>query len=227
MNIIFIWFFLVAASFGYYFYVKNKSAEIIKDFNTTNQKENAPIFLEELLGNQFDFIKKKLEGIEIDAFTQAQIPVSGTDKAKNFAKDAAKTTALRMVGVKKTYTRIDAVCYFVLCAKNLHFLSYFNGTFKTHLTFNENDIINAKATKLEETQTQKIFDKDGMKAYQIIFNKNGETIKLNYRDRLTESIYDNPQLGVNAEFQKQLVKRHVVSLDFIEKLWSKYPNLKK
>ncbi|WP_117879638.1 hypothetical protein [Aureibaculum luteum] len=217
---------LCAFSFGWYFMQQKKTANVTKDFNVINQKENTSIYFKELLNGKFSFLKNEMKNAPIDAFSAGRIPNSLGDKAKALATDVAKSAAWRLVGVKARYTREDAMCYFVLSGDDLHFLTYFEDKIDSHTLFTKDKINGATISQIESAKTEKKFGAGVHNEYQLTFTMKGEPIVLILKDYITEVVGQGIPNAMSTEYNKDLVKQNLIGLHFKRMLGEKYHHLK-
>lgn len=225
---------LCAGSFFYYKYTMQKSKAVIADFNTDEAKKNIKNHTSEILNTQLDYLNNWMDGKAIDAFTDASIPISLKNKAKNAAVDAAKSVAWRVVGVKAKYNRVDAKAHLVLSNNELHFLAAnMDGELETHITFSEAQLNAAKiqfkgpkkgadlASGVSDFLSEKLNKEEALvNVFELIFSIDGSEFNVLAHDKMILPY----EMG-DANYTKNGLIANLIADNFFKLLAEKYPNL--
>jgi len=220
--------------FMYYKFAMQKTRNLTANFDKNAVAENIENHVNELTSSKLDYLKKWMNGAPIDLFTDASIPVSVKDKAKNAAVDAAKSVAWAAVGVKAKYKRVEAVSHLVLSNDNLHFLAAdIDGNLQTHLTFTPDQLNNAKieykgpkkgadlASGLTDFLSEKLNKEENMvNVFAITLKHDKEDFTIQAHDKIVLPF----EMGDSGYAEKAMVA-NVIAENFFEKLGERYPNL--
>ncbi len=221
--------------FIYYKFTMNKANAVTADFDKEAVKNNIETHTSEIVNSQLPYLKKWIKEEPIDSFTDASIPVSLKNKAKNAAVDAAKSIAWRAVGVKAKYNRVDTSAHLVLSNDNLHFVSAnVDGDLETHITFTKDQLINAKieftgpkkgadlASGVSDFLSTKLNNEDAMvNVFAITLTVDGQPITIQAHDKIVL-----PYTMGTSDYTKNALTANIIADNFFNKLSEKYPNLK-
>lgn len=209
--------------------VMNKRHKAVKtEIDMNQERSNYSVYKQELLNDDFSFLKNWMKGSAIDAFTSASIPQSAAKKVQNLIGDGLKNAVLSGVGVK--LQRIDTDAYWVLSGKDLHFFSTDTvGELEEHIIFDN--------FRLEKAQLQYagilkpqfgIYAKQAEeylpKVHLITFDLDGQSLSLEIHDRLRYVVDPADMLNIKKQFQAR-AKYQVVGEQFLEELKSRFSNL--
>jgi hypothetical protein len=212
------------------FYFSQKQKKKYSSIDLEQEKRNAPSYQQEMLNEEYAFLKKWIKEAPIDAFTSASLPISLADHAKSIGKMAAKTIAFAAVGVKARYRQVETFSYVVLSNGDLHYFgTNVDGELDEHVLLDAFILKSATLqykgvkkpkTALNVTDSQDLFPE----IYELSFDSNGKTQTIEIHDRLTTS---PDALSVfNGNYNKMFIKNKVVGNLFTPKLVERYPNLK-
>ncbi|MFD2939865.1 hypothetical protein [Flavobacterium notoginsengisoli] len=205
---------------------RHQSAKSEIDFD--KERANYALYKNELLNNDFSFLKKWMNEKTIDAFTSASIPQTMGSKIKNLISDGLKNAALSAVGVKLNY--IDTDAFWVLSGNNLHFFTTdTDGELEEHLIF---DVFRIEKATLQYSgllKTQigfysKLTEEYLPKVHVITFDIDGQQLPLEIHDRVIYHVDPTDVWSVKKQLQIR-TKHLVVGEGFLEELKSRFPHL--
>ncbi|WP_289662809.1 hypothetical protein [Flavobacterium panacagri] len=205
---------------------RHQSAKSEIDFD--KERANYALYKDELLSNDFSFLKKWMNGKTINAFTSASIPQSTGNKIKNFIGDGLKNVALSTVGVRLNNIETDA--YWVLSGNDLHFFTTDTvGDLEEHLIFDTFRIERATLQYSGLLKTpigfySKLTEEYLPKVHLITFDIDGQQLPLEIHDRLIYHVDPTDIWSVKKQLQIR-TKHLVVGEGFLEELKSIFPNL--
>jgi hypothetical protein len=198
------------------------------EINMEDERRQYKDYKTELLDGKFSFLKEWMKGGPIDAFTSASIPVSGSQKAKDFLLDTAKNMALSVVSIR--YNSVETDCYLVLSGSELHFFGtdvdgeldeyYIFDTFRLDKGFME-----FKGAKNPDILTKQTNAKAYLpNIYLLSFNMNSKIFSLEIHDRLKTNT--SVQEMLTGKYFKEMVKHQVVGEVLVKELMKRFNNLK-
>ncbi|SFE61208.1 hypothetical protein SAMN05518672_10899 [Chitinophaga sp. CF118] len=222
---------LVIAIAGIVFMViMNKRYKSAKtEINIDQERGNYSSYKNELLNQDFSFLKNWMDGKVIDAFSSASIPQSTANKVQNLIGDGLKNVALSSVGVR--LRRIETDAFWVLSGKDLHFFTTDTaGELEEHLIFDNFRIEKAQLRDGGLLKAQLGFyakqaEEYLPKVHVITFDIDGQQLSLEIHDRLRYVV--NPTDILNLKKQLQIrAKYQVVGEQLVEELKSRFSNLR-
>lgn len=209
--------------------IMNKRHQSAKtEINIDQERGNYSSYKNELLTQDFSFLKNWMNGKVIDAFSSGSIPESTANKVQNLIGDGLKNLALSSVGVK--LKRIETDAFWVLSGKDLHFFTTDTvGELEEHLIFDNFRIEKAQLQYGGLLKTQfglyaKQAEEYLPKVHLITFDIDGQPLSLEIHDRLryavdpTDLLNQKKQLQIRAKYQ-------VVGEHLLEDLKSRFSNL--
>ncbi|MBN9295595.1 MAG: hypothetical protein J0I41_01230 [Filimonas sp.] len=220
--------FVVVVYAGIFIWWKKKRSQTDAAFNKLDMKQeaaNAVSYQNDLLSNQYSFIKKQMNGTPIDAFTVAQLEYGAKDQAKDIAKDALKSFA--SLGTVKFQT-VQTPKYLILSGDELHLLDTdTDGDISKHLIFDNTRLRNSVITERPLPKTTMGMAKYGnynLKSYIISLETEGKTANILVYNGIVATAATGvaSALSNNTDLQ---VKQFVTGSYFLKKLGEKVPNL--
>lgn len=205
---------------------RHKSAKA--DIHIDEERKHYSSYKNELLDQDFSFLKTWMKGKKIDAFSAGSIPQSTASKVKTLIGDGLKNVALSGVGVK--LNRVETDAYWVLSDKDLHFFTTdTTGELEEHLVFDN--------FRIEKAQLQYgglLKSQFGAYAKQaeeylpivhlITFDINGQQLSLEVHDRLRYVVDPTEMLNLKKQLEGR-AKYQVVGERLVVELKSRFPNL--
>ena len=215
-----------------YMVIMNKRHNFAKaEISIDQERQHYSSYKNELLNQDFSFLKDWMNGKVIDAFSSASIPQSTASKVQNLVGDGLKNVALSAVGVK--LRRVETDAFWVLSGKDLHFLvADTAGELEQHLIFDNFRIKNARLqdggvlkSQLGIYNTKKV-EEYLPKVQLITFDIDGQPLSLEIHDRLR--YVADPMDVWNLKKQLQIrAKYQVVGEQFLAELKSRFSNLER
>src|SRR6187402_1015701 len=99
---------LVIAGIVFMVIMNKRHASAKTEINIDQERGNYAAYKNELLNQDFSFLKNWMNGKAIDAFSSASIPESTANKVQKLVGDGLKNLALSGVGVKLKRIETDA-----------------------------------------------------------------------------------------------------------------------
>jgi hypothetical protein len=199
-----------------------------QEINIDQERLKYQQYKNELLKNDFSYVKDWMKGKPIDAFTSISFPKSDTNEVKQMVKDGMKNMALSAVGIR--LQRVETYCFAVLSNKDLHiFTTDVEGELNQHLVF---DNARLDAAVLQYTGVRKSALSINTKASEaylpkvhlITFNIDEAPLQIELHDRLRFEATASDMFSVK-KMQANIIKYMVVGEQFVKALETKYPNL--
>ena len=168
--------------------MKKRHSSAKAEIDIDQERQHYAFYKNELLDQDFSFLKDWMNGKVIDAFSSASIPQSTANQVQSLIGDGLKNVALSAVGVK--LRRVETDAFWVLSGKDLHFLTTDTaGELEEHIIFDHFRIEKARLqdgglkTPLGIYNTKKV-EEYLPKVHLITFDIDGEQLSLEIRDRL-------------------------------------------
>ena len=213
-----------------YMVIMNKRLKSAKaEIDLDQERGNYASYKNELLDQDFSFLRDWMEGKAIDAFSSASIPQTTAGKVKNLIGDGLKNLALSGVGVK--LQRVETDAFWVLSGKDLHFFTTdTEGELEEHLIFDNFRIEKARLQdggllKAQFGLYAKQAEEYLPKVHLILFDIDGQQLSLEIHDRLRYAVDPTDMLNVKKQLQIR-AKHQVVGERFLAELKSRFPHLK-
>jgi hypothetical protein len=210
--------------------IMNKRHSAAKvEINIDQERGNYSSYKNELLDQDFSFLKNWMNGKAIDAFSSGSIPQSTASKVQTLIGDGLKNVALSGVGVK--LQRIETDAFWVLSGKDLHFFTTDTvGELEEHLIFDNFRIEKAQVEyggllKAQLGLYAKQAEEYLPKVHLITFDIDGQQLSLEIHDRLRYVVDPTDMLNQKKQLQIR-TKYQVVGEKFLEELKSRFSNLK-
>ena len=210
--------------------IMNKRHQSAKtEINIDQERGNYSSYKNELLNQDFSFLKNWMNGKVIDAFSSASIPQSTANKVQTLIGDGLKNIALSGVGVK--LKRIETDAFWVLSGKDLHFFTTDTiGELEEHLIFDNFRIEKAQLQyggllKAQFGLYAKQAEEYLPKVHLITFDIDGQQLSLEIHDRLRYVVDPTDMLNQKKQLQIR-TKYQVVGEQFLEELKSRFSNLR-
>jgi len=211
--------------------IMNKRHNFAKaEISIDQERQNYSSYKNELLNQDFSFLKNWMDGKVIDAFSSASIPQSTANKVQNLIGDGLKNVALSAVGVK--LRRIETDAFWVLSGKDLHFFTTDTaGELEEHIIFDNFRIEKARLQDggLLKTQlgiyTKKV-EEYLPRVHLITFDIDGQQLSLEIHDRLRYVAAPGDILNLKKQLQIR-AKYQVVGEGFLAELKSRFSNLQR
>jgi len=218
----------VAAGLVVMVIMKKRHSSAKAEINIDQERQHYAFYKNELLDQDFSFLKDWMNGKVIDAFSSASIPQSTANQVQNLIGDGLKNVALSAVGVK--LRRVETGAFWVLSGKDLHFLTTDTaGELEEHIIFDHFRVEKARLqdgglkTPLGIYNTKKV-EEYLPKVHLITFDIDGEQLSLEIHDRLR--YVADPTDMWNLKKQHQIrAKYQVVGERFLAELKSRFSNL--
>ena len=209
--------------------IMNKRHQSAKaEINIDQERQYYSSYKNELLNQDFSFLKKWMNGKVIDAFSSASIPQSTASKVQNVIGDGLKNVALSGVGVK--LRRVETDAFWVLSGKDLHFFTTDTvGELEEHLIFDNFRLEKARLQNGGLLKTQLgVYAKQAEeylpKVHIITFDIDGNQLSLEIHDRLRYVVDPTDMLNLKKQLQTR-VKYQVVGEQFLAELKAGFSNL--
>ncbi|SEW29457.1 hypothetical protein SAMN05428988_4074 [Chitinophaga sp. YR573] len=219
---------LVIAGIVFMVIMNNRHKSAKTEINIEQERGNYSSYKNELLNQDFSFLKDWMNGKVIDAFSSASIPQSTANKVQKLIGDGLKNVALSGFGVK--LHRIETDAFWVLSGKDLHFFTTDTiGELEEHLIFDNFRIEKAQLKdggllKAQLGLYAKQAEEYLPKVHLITFDIDGQQLSLEIHDRLRYVV--NPMDMLNLKKQLQIrAKYQVVGEQFLKELRSRFSNL--
>ncbi|WP_109697701.1 hypothetical protein [Chitinophaga deserti] len=210
--------------------IMNKRQKAAKaDIDIDQERRNYTAYKNELLLQDFSFLKGWMKGQAIDAFSAASIPQSTADKVKNLLGDGLKNFALSGTGIK--LQRIDTDAFWVLSGKDLHFFTTDAvGEMEEHLVFDNFHLEKARMhdggiLKAQFGLYAKQAEEYLPKVQVITFDVDGKQLSLEVHDRLRYAVDPADMMNVKKQLQDR-AKYQVVGERLLAELKAGFPHLK-
>lgn len=209
-----------------FFVVMNKRHAAAKnEIDIDQERRHYASYKNELLDQDFSFLKIWMNGKVIDAFSAASIPQSTANKVQTIIGDGLKNIALSGVGIK--LHRIDTDAFWVLSGKDLHlFTTDTVGELEEHLIFERFRIENSQLQDGGPLKTQLgLYAKQATeylpKVHLITFDIDGQKLSLEIHDRLRYAVDPMDILDVKKQLQTW-AKYQVVGEQLLQELKSRF-----
>lgn len=200
------------------------------EISIDQERQHYSSYKNELLNQDFSFLKNWMNGKVIDAFSSASIPQSTANKVQNLIGDGVKNVALSVVGVK--LRRVETDAFWVLSGKDLHFFTTdTSGELEEHIIFDNFRIEKARLQDggLLKAQlgiyTKKV-EEYLPKVHLITFDIDGQQLSLEIHDRLRYVADPRDMLNLKKQLQIR-AKYQVVGEGFLTELKSRFSNLQR
>ncbi|MDR0265225.1 MAG: hypothetical protein LBJ04_18560 [Sphingobacterium sp.] len=202
-----------------------KQKETAKKYEGESGIFLAPAVKDELLNDEFNELRKQMNGAPIDAFTQCAYIATVGDKVASAAATAAKTVAWAAVGVKARYSERDNASYLVLSNDELHYVFFDDGEARDHLVFDQATLLDARPAQISNSEkVTRMGSVMGLKPKKMHLEVNGNGLDIIYYgtvQRMPHGII-SPGAGMfETQARLQLMGRF-----FLDRLYKKYPQLK-
>jgi len=218
----------VAAGLVVMVIMKKRHSSAKAEINIDQERQHYAFYKNELLDQDFSFLKDWMNGKVIDAFSSASIPQSTANQVQNLIGDGLKNVALSAVGVK--LRRVETDAFWVLSGKDLHFLTTDTaGELEEHIIFDHFRIEKARLqdgglkTPLGIYNTKKV-EEYLPKVHLITFDIDGEQLSLEIHDRLRYVADPTDMWNLKKQHQVR-AKYQVVGERFLAELKSRFSNL--
>ena len=218
----------VAAGLVVMVIMKKRHSSAKAEINIDQERQHYAFYKNELLDQDFSFLKDWMNGKVIDAFSSASIPQSTANQVQNLIGDGLKNVALSAVGVK--LRRVETGAFWVLSGKDLHFLTTDTaGELEEHIIFDHFRIEKARLqdgglkTPLGIYNTKKV-EEYLPKVHLITFDIDGEQLSLEIHDRLRYVADPTDMWNLKKQHQVR-AKYQVVGERFLAELKSRFSNL--
>jgi len=199
------------------------------EIDIDQERGNYSSYKNELLDQDFSFLKTWMKGKAIDAFSSGSIPQSTAGKVQTVIGDGLKNLALSGVGVR--LQRVETDAFWVLSGKDLHFFTTDTvGELEEHLIFDNFRIEKAQVQyggllKAQLGLYAKQAEEYLPKVHVITFDVDGQPLSLEIHDRLRYVVDPTDMFNQKKQLQSR-VKYQVVGEKFLEELKSRFSNLK-
>lgn len=210
-------------------YMKNKYKVAKTDKSTDVDENKFSTYMQDLLNNEFSYLRDWMKGKPIDGFTTASVPQSTSDKVQEFLGDGVKKVALRSIGIRLHKIQTDN--YWVLSGTDLHLFSTdVDGDLCEHLIFGESRIKVATlgdggVYKPQLSIQSKASEENLPKMKLITFFIDGSPLAL----EIHETVNYIPSRSEAFDMKKQILlhgKCQIIGKNFIYTLQERFRNLR-
>lgn len=218
---------LVYGGIFYFTYAKKKKLkEAMQNIDFKSELQKAETYRDNFLGSEYDYLKKQMGSLPIDAFNFANLDYGNKSAIKDGLKDSLKSAAT--LGTVR-YQTVQTPKYLLLSGDELHLLDTdTEGDISNHLVFNSERLAQATLVEIPQKGTMQAFAKqkgDNVKAYRISLPTEGKSIELILFSALVFT-YATTTTSMFSMNTQKLIQENVIANDFLLRLGEKYPNLK-